>query len=59
MVGLDISEKMLKVAREKTSSEKIEYIKMAIEDFDFEDESFHMVFSSLAFHYVMDYKGLI
>lgn len=59
VVGLDISEKMLKVAREKTSSEKIEYIKMAIEDFVFEDESFDMVFSSLAFHYVMDYKGLI
>ena len=59
VIGIDISEKMLKIAREKTKSEKIEYINMAIEDFDFDDESFDIVFSSLAFHYVEDYNILV
>ena len=51
VVGVDISEKMLAVAREKTS-EKIQYICSAIEDISFSDNSFDVVISSLAFHYI-------
>ncbi|MCK9445182.1 MAG: class I SAM-dependent methyltransferase [Tissierellaceae bacterium] len=59
VVGIDISQNMLKVAKEKTHFSEVEYICGAIEDMDFKEESFDMVLSSLAFHYIKDYKELI
>jgi len=52
VLGTDISEKMLAVAREKTMSPVVEYKRMAIEDMDFPAGSFDVVISSLAFHYI-------
>lgn len=52
VVGVDISEKMLAAAREKTESPKIRYVCAAMEDVDFPPLSFDVALSSLAFHYV-------
>lgn len=59
VVGIDISQNMLKVAKEQTHFSEVEYICGAIEDMDFKEESFDIVLSSLAFHYIKDYKELI
>ena len=59
VVGVDISQKMLEVAREKTHYHQVKYILSAMEDIDFPDESFDIILSSLAFHYVADYELLI
>lgn len=58
VVGLDLSEKMLTVAKSKTEYKQVEYLRESIEDFEFEDESFDVVLSSLAFHYVKDFEAL-
>lgn len=56
VVGVDLSQKMLERARELTSSDaSIEYRCCAIEDIDFPDDEFDVVFSSLALHYVRNY----
>ncbi len=52
VVGIDLSEKMIARARESTNDPAIEYRQMAIEDIDFPVETFDVVLSSLAFHYV-------
>ena len=52
VIGVDISEKMLARARESTHDPAIEYRQMAIEDIDFAEETFDIVLSSLALHYV-------
>lgn len=57
--GIDISEKMLDVAREKNSTAVITYEQKAMEDLDFPDSSFDVVLSSLAFHYVKDFTTLV
>lgn len=59
VIGVDISRKMLEVAREKTHFPQVEYRCCAMEDVDFPAESFDIIISSLAFHYVEDYEALI
>lgn len=59
VVGIDQSKKMLEVAKEKFNSSKISYIQSSIEDIDFQKNSFDIVISSLALHYVKDYDRLI
>lgn len=56
VIGTDISEKMLDVAREKTTSSVVEYQKVAMEDMQYEPESFDVIISSLAFHYTPDFN---
>lgn len=51
-VGIDISSKMLEVARSKTSYPQVEYKCVAMEDMEFSKESFDIVLSSLALHYI-------
>ena len=58
-VGIDLSEKMLEVARNKTKFPQVSYRRMAMEDIDFAPESFDVVLSSLAFHYVKDFPSLL
>lgn len=58
VLGTDISEKMLAVAREKTDSPVVEYRRLAMEDIDFAPDSFELVFSSLAFHYSPDFGDI-
>lgn len=59
VLGLDISGKMLEVARGHQAASVIEYRRMAMEDADFADGSFDVVLSSLAFHYVADFGALV
>ena len=59
VLGLDISRKMLAVAREQHAAPVIEYRQAAMEDADFAEGSFDVVLSSLAFHYVADFGSLV
>jgi ubiquinone/menaquinone biosynthesis C-methylase UbiE len=58
VIGVDISEKMLQKAREKTEDPLISYLKMPIEEIDFSDSQFDVVFSSLAFHYIRSFEAI-
>jgi SAM-dependent methyltransferase len=57
VVGVDLSERMLAVAREKTS-ENIHYICKAIEAVEFPANRFDVVVSSLAFHYLVSFEPI-
>jgi SAM-dependent methyltransferase len=57
VVGIDLSERMLAVAREKTS-ETIHYVCDSIEEVPFPPNSFDVVVSSLAFHYIKSFEGI-
>lgn len=59
VVGIDISNKMLEVARKENSDPKIVYINMPMEDIAQLNESFDVVVSSLALHYVEDFIGVV
>lgn len=59
VIGIDISQKMLSEAKSKTEYENIEYICMSIEDIDFPDNSFEVVISSLALHYIQAFEDII
>ena len=59
VVGVDISEKMLKTAREEYSDPNILYLNIPMEDIGSIDEKFDMVISSLALHYVEDFAGVV
>lgn len=57
-VGVDISRKMLDIAREKTSFKDVEYVCAAMEDFETSPASFDVVLSSLALHYIADFDAV-
>ncbi|MBR3103210.1 MAG: class I SAM-dependent methyltransferase [Lachnospiraceae bacterium] len=59
VVGIDISEKMLAVAKKENSDPKITYLQMAMEDIAQIDEKFDLVISSLALHYVENFAGVV
>lgn len=59
VVAEDISEKMLALGRERNSSAKIERLCMAMEDLTFAPETFDVIVSSLALHWVADYAGVV
>jgi len=59
VIGIDISQKMLSEAKNKTKCGNIEYICMPIEDIDFPEESFDVVISSLALHYVKSFEDVL
>jgi SAM-dependent methyltransferase len=52
VVGVDLSERMLAEAKARTTDPRITYVRRAIEDIEFSPESFDLIISSLAFHYV-------
>lgn len=55
VTGIDISQRMLAEAMQKTAFSNVEYRQMAIEDVYPEPESVDVVISSLALHYVADF----
>ncbi len=59
VIGIDISQKMLSEAKSKTNSEQIQYICMPIEDIDFPVDSFDVVISSLALHYIQSFEDIV
>lgn len=58
VLGTDISKKMLKRASEINADKSIQYRCCAMEDLCFDGETFDIVLSSLAMHYVADFKSL-
>ena len=59
VIGIDISEKMLEVAKAESSHEKISYIRMSMTDISSLDMKFDFVYSSLALHYIEDFPKLM
>ncbi len=58
VTGLDISSRMLELAQ-AAPCEGIRYVQSPMEDFTADRGSFDLVTSSLAFHYVQDFGGLV
>ncbi|MBD8348913.1 class I SAM-dependent methyltransferase [Dysgonomonas sp. HGC4] len=58
VIGVDISEKMLAEARKHAPDTTVEYICSAVEDIDFSADSFDIVISSLAFHYIESFDDI-
>ena len=59
VLGTDISHKMLDVAKQKNKNERIEYQCIAMEDLIFPTQTFDIIISSLALHYIKDYDVLV
>lgn len=59
VLGIDISKHMINMAIQENSIRGVEYRELAMEDISNINEKFDIVISSLAFHYVKDYKKLL
>lgn len=59
VVGLDISEKMLAQARNMTTGEGISYQREDLDTLTLAADSFELVYSSLALHYLQDIERLL
>lgn len=59
VVGADLSEKMLAVAKKQNSHEKIAYYNMDMTELDALGQGFDLVYSSLAFHYVEHFAPFV
>jgi ubiquinone/menaquinone biosynthesis C-methylase UbiE len=59
VVGLDISEKMLTQARNMTTGEGISYQREDLDALTLAADSFELVYSSLALHYLQDIERLL
>ena len=59
VIGVDLSERMLVLARAECSHPRLSYVRESIEQVRYPPDRFDLVVSSLAFHYVEDYQGLI
>lgn len=58
-LGTDISQKMLDKAQKINFDNKIKYICLAMEDLKLPDNEFDIILSSLALHYIKDYKSIV
>jgi SAM-dependent methyltransferase len=54
VLGLDVSQNMLDRAKELTTNDAIEYRRADLDNAEFPEDSFDLVFSALAFHYIRD-----
>lgn len=59
VVGIDISEKMIEIAHKENSNSNIEYIRLDMNDINTVNKKFDIIYSSLAFHYIEDFKKLL
>ena len=59
VIGIDISEKMLEIANKENKAANIKYFNRDMMTIDALNEKFDVVISSLALHYIDDFKGLI
>lgn len=58
VLGVDVSEKMLARAKEETSDAAITYVRADMENLELPAASFDLAYSSLAFHYIEDFRAL-
>ena len=59
VIGIDISANMINEARSKYSDEGLQFIQAAFEDVELEPASVDIIVSSLAFHYMADFRALM
>lgn len=59
VVGVDISQNMIEVANAENKNDKITFIEMSMSDLSTIHETFDLIISSLAFHYVEDFDALL
>ena len=59
VIAIDISRTMLDLARRERNHPRVSYRREAIEQVRFGPGSFDLIVSSLALHYVPDYRGLV
>ena len=59
MLGVDVSEKMLARARKDTNDDAVTYLRADLETLELESGVYHLAFSSLAFHYLVNLEGLL
>ncbi|MGN9163668.1 class I SAM-dependent methyltransferase [Tissierellaceae bacterium HCP3S3_D8] len=59
VIGIDLSQKMLKVAKKESCHSCIEYLRMDMSELSTLTQKFDIVYSSLAFHYVENFQKLI
>lgn len=58
VIGIDISKKMLEVAQQENSDDKITYLNIPMEDINTLNEKYDVIVSSLALHYIQDFDGI-
>ncbi|KKX53693.1 class I SAM-dependent methyltransferase [Brevibacillus borstelensis] len=59
VVGIDISENMLTRAKRETQDSQIAYLRADMESLELKRDSYDLVYSSLAFHYIENVQGLL
>lgn len=59
VVGIDPSANMINVAKAQTNDNKIEYLQVPVENFQSAKNNFDLIVSSLAFHYIEDFRTLV
>ena len=59
VIGIDLSERMIETAKEMTDSPKINYHLMGMEEIEGLNETFDIVISSLALHYVPSFDEIV
>lgn len=59
VIGIDLSERMIEKARAMTDSSNISYFVMGMEKIDALNETFDIVISSLALHYVPSFDAIV
>lgn len=59
VLGIDISKKMLSIAREKNSFPNVEFKELSMSNLTEPACKFDVIVSSLAFHYIADFTSLI
>lgn len=59
ILGIDVSSKMLDLAKNRYKNEKIEYQQLDLNCLDKIKQKFDLIYSSLVFHYISDYQKLI
>lgn len=57
-LGIDLSDRMIEEAKIRNASPLITYRCMAIEDFDFQPDTYDVVISSLTFHYLESFGDI-
>ena len=57
VVGIDISEKMLQLARTENERDAIRYCNMSMSDIAQLRETFDLIYSNMAFHYIEDFTS--
>ncbi|MEB9684728.1 SAM-dependent methyltransferase [Bacillus thuringiensis serovar pingluonsis] len=58
VIGADISKKMIEFSQKNNRDVNTEFICSAIEDLQFDNQSFDLVTSSLVLHYIKDFRGI-